>query len=357
MTDLTPIAHNKPWILPQDLEAVSSSLASGWLAPGPQTQRFEEAFCRLQGGGSACAVSSGSAALYGALLAFGIGKGKRVALPTYVCTAVLNAVTLCGAEPVLVDIRDDTFNIDPQALAALPAKPDAVIAVHTYGAAADIAVLKRLAPVVIEDCCQSLAGSASDGQMLGRAGDASVFSFYATKIITSGHGGLVYGANGDVAARVRDLIMFDGRETWKPRFNFQMTDFQAALARAQLSRIDAIAARRRELAAAYRAALAGRCRVQGGLEGGGAMPYRFVVRTPDRAARDVFRDHMQERGIFTIVPLDTGELLHRQLSLAPGAFPAAERVCATTVSIPLYPALTATEESRILDALDKAPKI
>jgi len=352
---LAEIPHNRPWLLPQDIAEVPASLATGWLAPGPEVAALERDFAQLHGGGEACAVSSGSAALFIALKAVGVGPGDRVALPTYVCTAVLNAVTLCQADPVLIDIDAESFNIDPRALGGLTAAPRAVIAVHTYGAPADLTELARRAGSVVEDCCQSLGGIGSNGQMLGTAAAVAVYSFYATKIVTSGHGGMVYARAGKAAAESRDYILFDGRELWKPRFNFQLTDFQAALLRPQLARLGEIGARRRALAAAFRAALPSGYRVQTGLDGESAMPYRFVIRAPDAEARHRLRAHFTQAGIRTIVPLEQKELLHRQLGLPPEAFPVAERVAVTTLSLPLYPALTDGEATRIVDALGSAP--
>lgn len=349
------IAHNKPSVLPQDIAAVSASLATGWLAPGPEVAALEAAYVRLHGGGDACAVSSGSAALLIALKGAGIEPGDRVAAPTYVCTAVLNAIAGCGASPILLDVEEDSFNVSPAHISDMNERPKAAIVVHTYGAAADVAGIAAHCGVVIEDCCQSLGGRTAGGEMLGRRGQASVCSFYATKIMTGGHGGMVYAANGGIAAFARDYVMFDGRDDWKPRFNFQMTDFQAALVRRQLDRLSEIVARRRKLAADYRAALPAGYGVQAGLDGPLAMPYRFVVRAPDAAARDRLHKHLGAAGIRCIVPLERKELLHRLLGLDPLRFPNAERIVATTLSVPLYPALTEGEAVRIVDALSKAP--
>ncbi|MBM3584976.1 MAG: hypothetical protein FJX36_11300 [Alphaproteobacteria bacterium] len=353
---MTPIAHNKPWITRDDVAAVDALLETRWLAPGPETAALEQDFVALHGGGGACAVSSGSAALFVALKALGIGPGHLIAIPTYVCTAVLNAIALCGAEPVLADIDGERFNIDPAAMAAMARKPDAAIAVHTYGAAADVAALQRLCPVVVEDCAQAIGGVDSEDRPLGTTGTVAIHSFYATKIVTSGHGGMVYARDGKAAAAARDYVLFDGRESWKPRFNFQTTDFQAALARRQLARLDAIAARRRAIAAAYRAALPAGYTLQAGIHGPRDMPYRFVVRTPDERVRDALKAHFASRDIGVIVPLETLELLHRYLGMPASAFPTAERVAATTLSLPLYPALRDDEARRVADALAEAPK-
>ena len=349
------IDHNKPWILPDDIAAVSAALQTNWLAPGQQVAALEQEFLAFYGGGQCCTVSSGSAALFVALKAANLKPGDRVVLPTYVCTAVLNAIILSGASPVLADIQGDTFNIDPESVEALRCEPRAVIAVHTYGVAADVQALSRCAEIVIEDCSQSLGGCTASGDPLGKSGAAAIFSFYASKVITGGHGGMVYSANTDIGVQARDYVSFDGRDDWKPRFNFQITDFQAALVRSQFARLATVVSRRRNLAARYRAVLPAGYRVQAGLDLTTAMPYRFVISAPNSSARDRLQRYLFDSGIRTIVPLERKELLHRFLKLSSASFPNAERVAETTLSIPLYPALTGREEDRVVDALSNVP--
>ena len=153
------IPHNLPALTDRDMSVVSEVLRSGWIAQGPQVEALENDFTLMYGGGGACACSSGTAALYLALKGLGISIGDTVAVPTYSCSALLNAVNLAGAHPMVVDVREDDFTIDPQALKRLPLKPKAVIAVHVFGAEANIRHLQECVPLVIEDCCQSLGGS------------------------------------------------------------------------------------------------------------------------------------------------------------------------------------------------------
>lgn len=340
------IPHNCPWITPEDRAAVDAVLASGWIAQGPAVAGLEAAFVGLHGGGSACALASGTAALALALHGLEIGPGMTVALPTYACSALLNAVHWVGARPVIVDVSADAFVLDA---ASLPAT-DAVIAVHAYGAPAPVAAYRAHGAKVIEDCCQALGGEVA-GQALGEQGDAAVYSFYATKIISGGYGGLVWSRNVECIERVRDYRQFDGRDSYTPRFNFQLGDMQAALALSQFARLDAIRERRARLARRYAEALPAGFELQAGLHASGRMAYRFAPIAPDRATRDALMAHLAAQGIACIVPVERFELLHHYLGLDPAAFPVAERLADTTLSLPLYPALSDAEADRICAAL------
>ncbi len=330
-------------ILEEDQAAIAACLHSGWIAAGPEIAAFEAEFELAQGGGKACVVSSGTAALFLALKALDVGPGTKVALPTYACSSLLNAVFLAGGSPVVLDVRADDFCLDADAAADSGAK--IAVAVHSFGCLSDIAAMKAAGLTVIEDCCHVLGGVA------GGEGSAAIFSFYATKIITCGHGGLVWDHTGRVGTWVADYIRSDGRETYKPRFNFQLSDFQGAMLRRQFGRLPTVVARRRAIAARYAACLPDGVRLQRGLTEPSTMPYRFTLTLPDAGQRDRLQRALATAGIATIVPIERFELLHRYLQLPVGAFPNAERLADTTLSLPLYPALTDQEVDRISDAL------
>lgn len=345
------IPHNRPLITAEDRAAVDAVLDSGWVAQGPQVKALEEAFARQYGGG-ACAVSSGTAALFLALRALEVGPGAKVAVPSYACSALLNAIYMAGATPNVVDVLPDSFCIDPASLLRRAADADSVIAVHTYGAAADVVALRQDGRKIVEDCCHALGGSTDFG-LLGATGDAAVFSFYATKIITGGQGGLVWSAAGALIEAVRDYREFDCRDSYVPRFNLQMTDIQAALVDSQLKRLEAIRARRKEIARAYLAALPGGLAVQSGLDDAQRMAYRFVVRTPDQEIRDALHRHMEHAGVGCAVPIERYELLHRYLKLDPAEFPVAEKLADTTLSLPIHSALNNAQLAQVVDAISR----
>lgn len=342
------IPHNRPLITAEDRAAVDAVLSSGWIAQGPAVAALEASIVGLYRGGSACAVSSGTAALFLALRALGGATDAIVAVPSYACSALLNAVHMAGAIPRVVDVLPDTFCLDPDGLRAQAADARFVIAVHTFGAAADVAALRTGGRTVIEDCCQSLGGLRG-GLPLGADGDAAVFSFYATKLITGGQGGLVWSRT--VSEKVRDYRQFDGRETYERRFNFQLTDLQAALAASQLGRLDTIRTRRAAIAGAYFAALPKGLKTQRDICAPGRMAHRFVVVAPNREMRDRLDAHMQAAGIECIVPVQRFELLHRYLGLDRAAYPVAERLADTTLSLPLHLCLADAELAQICNAL------
>lgn len=340
------IPHNRPLIKPADEEAVLEVLRDGHIAQGPRVEALEREFCTMLGGGYACAVSSGTAALAMALHGLGVGKGDFVAVPTYACSALLNAVHFVGAKALPIDSREDDFTIDVWQASGFRN----VIAVNTFGAQANIAELINMGGRVIEDCAHSLGGK------LGIMPDARTYSFGATKIITGGAGGLVWSREDYLVEAAKDYREFDCVEEYYPRFNLQMTDMQAAMVSSQLSRIDAIRIRRAQISYEYRHAceelLFGQeWKAQSGVDGAFAMPYRFVLVASTNERRDELYDHLLLCGVSTIVPLEQYELLHNYLGMPKDKYPVAEHLAATTISIPLYPALDKLEIDTICDAL------
>lgn len=337
------IPHNRPTLGREEEEAAARVVRSGWLAQGREVAAFEEEMAAGLGLGSAHAVafSSGTAALFAALEALG-ARGRRVAHPAYVCSAVRHAIRMAAGTPVACDNLPGSPNADAAAMAA--ARPDLAVVAHMYGIPADLA---SLAPIpVIEDCAQAL-GAACDGRPVSLSGAAGVFSFYATKTITSGgQGGMVVSRDASLAAACRDYRQFDQRRDDRDRFNLQMTDLQAAIGREQLRKLPSFLERRAAIFAAYR---------ERGLElldapsGGPACAparYRAVLRTPDPAR--VLRA-LGAAGATAIVPLEEWELLG-----PPGDFPHAAALCRGTVSLPIYPTLDRRDVDAILDALESA---
>lgn len=350
------IPHNRPLILKEDRDAADRVLQSGWVGHGHEGKALEDDFTQRLGSGRGCAVSSGSAALALALDVLEIGKGHRVAIPTYACTALLNAVHGAQATPVPVDITPESLNISVATLerAARGKAFDAVIAVHTYGETLDVASLRGAAHAVIEDCCQAI-GASFGGRPVGCAADLSVFSFYATKPITCGHGGLLFDPSGERISRAFDYRDFDMPTTYRPRSNVQLSDIQAAIARSQFRRLDAITARRREIAARYLEATPVQLRLWPRQIDGATMPYRFVLKAADERHLDVLRDRFVAAGITTINPFEPREQLHRYMKVNAGDFPESEALCRRTVSVPLYPGLSGAEVERIAAVLAELP--
>jgi len=346
------IPHNRPCVTAEDRAAVDAVLTSGWIAQGSVVTALETEFTKYYTGGGACAVSSGTAALFLALRTLGAGPGVTVGLPSYSCSALLNSVYMTGAIPKIFDVRADTFCLDVEGVLAQAPEVRIVVAVHTFGAAADAVALKSAGMTVVEDCCQSLGGII-EGRALGAVGDAAVFSFYASKIVTGGQGGLLWSRADSVVTQALDYRQFDGRESYNPRFNFQMTDTQAALVVSQLTRLDAIRARRARLAHLYRSALPNVLGTQAGLDQPGSMVHRFVIVTGDISVRNALLQWMADAGVQCAIPVERFELLHRYMKLDPNDFPVSEQLVDTTLSIPIHMCLSDSDVETICNALGK----
>lgn len=346
MRNLVP--HSRPLINGTDARAAARSVMSGALVGGQVVSAFEAAVARRAGVGHGCAVSSGTAALHLALAALGVGPGDEVILPAYVCAAALYAVRYTGASAVLSDVDPETgLSLTHHVRAVLSKRTKAVIVVHLFGRAAPADEIAALGVPVVEDCAQSLGGMRR-GKPLGSWGAASVFSFYATKVITTGLGGMVCSDSAGLIDRVRDTIRYDERTDGCTAHPYGMTSFQAALGTSQLVRLDEFLERRRLIYESYRAAF-----VPAGIEliepaaAGEDIHYRFIVKT-DRTAQAVITK-LGELGVTARRPVFKPIYYYEGTDMLPGAGLAHER----DVSIPLYPALTDPQVRRVIRAVVK----
>jgi len=330
------IEHNRPLLGPEEEAAAVRVIQSGWLASGRETKQFEEDFCARHGiaPGHAVAVSSGTAALYLALWVLD-AEGERVAFPAYACSALRHAVALAGGGEKLVDSDTRVPNASMDALRGAGAR--VVIAPHMYGLPIEFGDTYEVA--IIEDCAHAI-GARSGGKPVGMHGRAAIFSFYATKLITSGgSGGMFVSRDADIVAKVRDYLEFDQRRDRRPRFNFQMNDLQAAVGRAQLARWPAMRARRDAIFERYRAAGVDLVDLPPA-NGVSSVRYRAVMRT-ERPAEVIAA--LEAGGVRAICPLEDWELLGDA-----DEFPNALHWTQNTVSLPCYPALTDVEVDRVV---------
>ncbi len=336
------IPHNRPTLGLEEQRAADRVLASGWIAQGREVEAFENELCGYLGlpEGHAVAVSSGTAALFLALWILD-APGSTVACPVYACSALVNAIRLAGADPHFVDTAADRPNIDPSRLARATAGFS--IIPHMFGMPVDISAATKNGVVVIEDCAQALGASCA-GAPVGVGGHVGIFSFYATKMMTSGgEGGMLVARDRGLADAARDYRQFDGRHDRKPRFNFQMTDLQAAIGRVQLRKLPGFVTRRGDIFARYRAA---------GFDlldeksDGVPVRYRSIVRTQSPRA---IIDNLARYDIKAIVPVEDWELLGPAEQ-----YPNAAALTRTAVSLPTYPSLSDEELSRIIDVLGDA---
>src|SRR5262249_49591612 len=251
------IPHSRPSITDGDADRVARVVRSGQLVQGPEVAAFERELAARLGVQDAAAVASGSAALELALAALGVSAGDEVLIPTYVCDALHHAVRRVGASPVLVDADPATQSLSAKdALTRRTRRTRAVIVPHAFGLTVDLQPFAALEVPIIEDCAQALGAELEGGQPAGSGGALAVCSLYATKMIAAGEGGAVLGRSA-LIAHVREARDYDERVALAPRTNAKLTDMAAALARSQLARLDAFVARRRAIAARYRALLAG----------------------------------------------------------------------------------------------------
>jgi len=335
------IPHNRPALGPGEQAAALAVLAGGWVAQGPEVEAFENELCGFLDlpKGHAVAVSSGSAALFLATWVLG-GKGKRVGLPAYSCSALRNSVGLAGGTCVYLDCHEGGVNVD--AAAAVRAGVDILMAPSMFGLPAELPESRNF--LLIEDLAQSL-GAEIAGKRIGLRGEAGVCSFYATKLMTTGgQGGAVFSRDKALIDKVRDYREFDCREDAKFRFNFQMTDLQAAVGRVQLSRLPEFLGRREKWFGMYQS---------GGLDlldftRSGAKPvrYRIVMRCA-RPGRVV--SALAAAGIQAIVPIKENEILDDS-----ALYPIALQLTRTTVSLPAHPGLKEEDVARIARAAKDA---
>jgi dTDP-4-amino-4,6-dideoxygalactose transaminase len=374
-----------PFALPDigddEIAEVVDTLKSGWITTGPKAKCFEQAFVEFLGDPSLepIAVNSATAGLHLALEAVGIGPGDEVITTTHTFTATAEVVRYLGADVKLVDIDPATLNIDPRAVeAAITPRTKAIIPVHYAGLAADMPALLALARrhglKVIEDAAHALPTTVS-GALIGTLqSDATVFSFYANKTMTTGEGGMLVTRNKELAARAKVMRLhgmsrdaFD-RFTAKvpswyyeivaPGFKYNLTDIAAALGLQQLKRIRAFQQRRIELAARLDEGLSGLPLTlpPRPAEGDQHAWHLYVVRLNDDAGleRDRFIERLFEQGIGVSVhyiPLHLHPYWRERYGLEPAQFPHSQRAFERMVSLPLYTKMSDADAERVVEAV------
>jgi dTDP-4-amino-4,6-dideoxygalactose transaminase len=382
---MEPAVHNPflPFCVPdvgeEEIAEVADALRSGWLTTGPKTRRFEEDFARYMGSGvDALAVNSATAGLHLALEAAGVGPGDEVITTPYTFTATAEVIRYLGAHPVFVDVREDTLNIDPDLIeAAVTGRTKAVMPVHLAGLACDMESILRIAKrrglKVIEDAAHALP-TTSGGRLIGTLdSDATVFSFYATKTLATGEGGMIVTRDPALARRCRlmrlhgiDRDAFDRytSETpaWfysvvAPGFKYNMTDVAAAIGIHQLRKLDRSLRRREELAHRYDKGLRDLClrRPEHAPQDEVHAWHLYVVRLNDDApvSRDDFIARMAAAGIGTsvhFIPLHLHPYWRDTYRLRPEQFPNATRAFNHVVSLPLYTRMTDADQDRVIRA-------
>lgn len=348
---LSVIKVNAPYITEDEINAVVDVLRSGQLAHGPIVEEFEKAFSKYLGVPYVLAVSNGTVALYLALKALGISDGDEVIVPDFTFIATASMVIAVGAKPVLADIDLRTYTIDPADVRRkITRRTKAIIVVHLYGHPANMDELMEIARdynlYLVEDCAQS-HGAEFKGIKTGAFGDVATFSFYATKNMTMGEGGAVVTRHKEVAEKVKLLRNHGQVDRYHHvivGWNFRLTSIQAALGLQQLRKLDAMNARRREIARIYREGLQDLEGISLPVE----MPWakhvyhQYTIWVKDEGLRDPLMEYLRSKGIQTLVHYP--KPLHMQPALS--GFVTSSDICPNSLeaskhvlSLPMHPAL------------------
>jgi len=339
------VPHSRPCLGPSEEEAALRVLRSRRLDPGAEAARFEAILGRLTGGSDAVALASGTVSLTLALRALGLSARETVAIPSYGCAALLHAVRAAGTNPLLCDIDPGTLALDPDDVARRAGESlRAVVVVHPFGVPVRLEPFRARGWLVIEDCCQAL-GASDRGRPVGSRGDAAVFSFGPTKLITcGGPGGGLSSPRAAIVGTARDLAGHDEKPDDRPRLNGLMGDLHAAIAAVQIGRLKEFSDRRQAIADRYDAAFPSLSLARPrGPEGTRPIAYRYLVRTSesDRLLRS-----LNDRGIVARRPVFLP--LHRMRDQG-GSFPETDRAHRELVSIPIFPALDDGEVDRVIE--------
>jgi dTDP-4-amino-4,6-dideoxygalactose transaminase len=372
-----------PYCLPligeDEIQEVVDSLRSGWVTTGPKVKRFEQDFAAYVGAKHAIAVNSCTAALHLSLAACGIGPGDEVVVPTLTFCATANVVVHLGARPVLVDVDANGLMSVDSLSKAITSRTRAIVPVHFAGQACDLDSILQIASrgniAVIEDAAHAVGARYQD-QRIGTRGRTTAFSFYATKNMTTGEGGMVTTGDDALAALIRRLALHGmSRDAWRryteagswyyevlePGYKDNMTDIQAALGIHQLRKLESFIERRRMIAAVYDQAFAAIDALELPVELPGrrhvyhVYPIRLI---PGMGVdRFTFIDELKQANIGTsvhFIPLHRHPYYRDALGCRNESFPMAEKLYEGYVSLPLYPRMTAGDVDDVIQAVHAA---
>ena len=348
---MIPIA--KPLVGDEEQREVARVLSSGLLAQGPEVEAFEREFAAFCGTRHALATTNGTTALHLALLAAGVSPGDEVITTPFSFFASASSIRMVGATPVFVDLEPDSYTLDPAAVAtAITPRTKAVLPVHLYGELCNMTALCEVCDAaqvpIIEDACQAHGADAGNGRA-GSLGLAGCFSFYPTKNMTTGEGGMVTTNNDAVADTVAQLRAHGQGERYEHLqlgFNYRMTDIAAAIGRVQLRKLDGYNSARRTNAQRYSAELTDCVQVPEARRG-----HVFHQYTIQSDARDALREHLAARDIGSGVYYPSLLYEARPLAEFAASTPRAAALPSRVLSLPIHPGLSDDDVGAVIEAI------
>jgi perosamine synthetase len=360
------IPISKPTISAREIQCVTDAVTSGWVSSlGPYLQEFEERFAAYCGVKHCISLSNGTVAIHLALKVLGIGAGDEVIIPDLTFAATANAVLLAGAKPVLVDVRNSDWCLDPELIESyINARTKAIIPVHLYGHPCEMDALHAIANKhnlkIIEDAAEA-HGALYKNRRVGGLGDCATFSFYGNKIITTGEGGCLTTDSDEIAARarfLRDHGMSKEKRYWHTEvgYNYRMTNLQAALGVAQLEQIDCFMKERDRVLTTYRYYLESRgLLLNPHLEGSRPVNWLTCVLLPklSHIDRDTVLVQLKEQGIETrnfFYPMSAMPVYQGDKN------PISQNLSERGLNLPTYPELSDSLIKQVCDTLLKIIK-
>jgi UDP-4-amino-4,6-dideoxy-N-acetyl-beta-L-altrosamine transaminase len=370
----------RPLIEQEDIEEVIDTLKSDWLTTGPKTHLFEEEFAKYIGCKYAVAVNSCTAALHISLAALGIGKGDEVITTPYTFVSTVNVILQQGARQVLVDIKPDTFNINPDLIREkINDKTKAIIPVHFGGQPCEMGKIMKIAKdnnlLVIEDAAHAISAE-YEGRKIGTIGDATCFSFYPTKNMTTGEGGMVTTDDEKLRERLKIWELHGiSKDAWRrysaegswyyevvcPGYKYNMTDIQASLGLHQLEKLNLFQKRREEIVKFYGEAFSDLEEIETPFVKSNIKPawHLYVIKIVSeklKINRNQFIEALKAENIGTsvhFIPVHLHPYYRDTYGFRRGDFPNAEYAFDRVISLPLFPKMSNKDVKDVIDAVRK----